>query len=80
MKKTETSSFGVGKKESHDPSAFYKRSICDGVFAKPTPKKEMLKVSVPPPGDWANKIYCAPSTTMKDVPHSSGALAFTSPP
>jgi hypothetical protein len=47
MKKTETSSFGVGKRESHDSSAFYERSLFDGVFAKPTPKKEMLKVKIP---------------------------------
>jgi site-specific DNA-methyltransferase (adenine-specific) len=80
MKKTETSSFGVGKRESHDSSAFYERSLFDGVFAKPTPKKEMLKVKIPTPGDWANKIYRDSSTNMEKVPDNSVALAFTSPP
>ncbi len=80
MKKTETSSFGVGKRESHDSSAFYERSLYDGIFVKPTPKKEMLKVEIPSPGDWANEIYCASSTNMEKVPDNSIALAFTSPP
>ena len=80
MKKTETSSFGVGKRESHDSSAFYKRSLYDGIFAKPTPKKEMLQVEIPSPDDWVNKICCASSANMEKVPENSVALAFTSPP
>ncbi len=80
MKKTETSSFGVGKRESHDSSAFYERSLYDGIFAKPTPKKDMLQVEIPTPGDWANRIYHASSADMKKVPENSVALAFTSPP
>ena len=80
MKKTETSSFGVGKRESHDSSAFYNRSLFDGVFTKPTPKKEMEGIPVPLPGAWANKIYCGSSTNMKQVPDNSVSIAFTSPP
>jgi len=80
MGKTETSSFGVGKRESHDSSAFYERSLYDGIIAKPTPKEEMLQVEIPSPGDWVNKIYCASSTNMEMVPDNSVALAFTSPP
>ncbi len=80
MKKTETSSFGVGKREAHDSSAFYNRSLYEGIFAKPTPSEEIDRITVPPPGDWVNKIYCGSSTNMKHVPDNSIALAFTSPP
>ena len=80
MKKTETSSFGVGKRESHDSSAFYNRSLYDGLFRSQTPKKEMDRVTVPSPGDWANKVYCGSSTNMRHVPDNSVAVAFTSPP
>ena len=80
MKKTETSSFGVGKRESHDSSAFYNRSLYESVLSKPTPKDELKQVMVPLPGDWANKIYRESSTNMKQVPDNSVALAFTSPP
>ena len=58
MKKTETSSFGVGKRESHDSSTFYERSLYEGLFTKPIPKKDMEQIIVPPPGNWANKVYC----------------------
>lgn len=80
MKKTETSSFGVGKRESHDSSAFYNRSLYDGIFAKATPKKEMERINVPSPGEWANKVYRGSSTNMENVPDNSVAVAFTSPP
>jgi len=80
MKKTETSSYGVGKRESHDSSAFYKRSLYDGIFVKPTPKKEMSEIEIPSPEGWVSKIYCASSTNMEKVPENSVALAFTSPP
>jgi len=80
VKKTETTSFGVGKRESHDSSAFYNRSIYDDVFAKSAPINEIEKITVPPPGDWANKIYISSSTNMKEIPDNSVAVAFTSPP
>jgi modification methylase len=80
MKKTKTSSFGVGKRESHDSSAFYNRSLYEGVFSKPMPKDEIEKITIPLPGDWANKIYCDSSTDMRHIPDNSVAVAFTSPP
>jgi modification methylase len=80
MKKTETSSFGVGKRESHDSSAFYNRGLYNGFFTKVTPKKDMERINVPLPGEWANNIYCGSSTNMNQIPDNSVSLAFTSPP
>jgi site-specific DNA-methyltransferase (adenine-specific) len=77
---SKTSSFGVGKRESHDSSAFYNRSLYDGIFNKPTPKKELEHINIPSPGDWADKIYCGSSTNMKHIPDNAIAVAFTSPP
>ena len=80
MKKTETSSFGVGKRESHDSTKFYDRNIFDGLFAKPISEKEISKIPVPKPGDWINSIYNQSSENMGQIPDNSVALAVTSPP
>jgi DNA modification methylase len=80
MKRTKTSSFGTGRRESHDASTFYSRNL----FAKSTQPlladAELSKIVVPPPGSWADQVYCKSSEHMKDVPDNSIALAFTSPP
>lgn len=39
-----------------------------------------MKIEVPSPGDWANKIYCQSSEKMNQLPNNSVGLAFTSPP
>src|SRR3990172_6356524 len=85
MKKTKTYSFGMGKRESHDSSEFYGRSLYDDslvkrVFAKEIPAKELESISINPPGDWADKIHCQSSEDMSVIPDNSIALAFTSPP
>lgn len=80
MKKTTTSSFGVGKRERHDASSFYSRSLYDGMFAEPVSKKDLKDIPVSPIGDWADKIYCMSSENMSPIPDNSVALAFTSPP
>ena len=79
-KKTSTSSFGVSRRESHDSSAYYNRNLHDGLVQEPMSKQEMEKISVPPPGDWADTIYCSSSEQMREIPGNSVALAFTSPP
>ena len=79
MKKTQTSSFGTGKRESHDASAFYGRNLYDGLSARPD-EGEALNVAVPPPGDWADQLYCQSAEDMFQIPDNSVALAFTSPP
>jgi site-specific DNA-methyltransferase (adenine-specific) len=80
MSKTRTSSFGTGKRESHDSSAFYSRQLYNAVFSEPLSKAGIEKIEVPTPGPWADQVYCSSSEDMKEVPDNSVALAFTSPP
>lgn len=80
MKKTKTSGFGVGKRESHDSSAFYSRTLYDGISAQPASVGEIAKIVVPAPGEWADRIYNGSSAEMSQIPDNSVALAFTSPP
>ncbi len=79
MKRTSTSSFGTGKRESHDASAFYARSLYDDRFAAPASKSEMA-VEIPAPDGWADRLYCQSATDMSVLPDNGVALAFTSPP
>jgi site-specific DNA-methyltransferase (adenine-specific) len=80
IKRTKTSSFGSGKRESHDSSAFYARNLYGSVFADPASMEEIRKIQIPAPGSWADKIYCASSENMNALPDNSIAVAFTSPP
>ncbi len=80
MSKTKTSSFGTGKRESHDSSSFYSRQLYNAIFTEPLSKSEIKKIQVPEPGEWANQVYCGSSEDMKEVPDNSIAVAFTSPP
>ncbi|RMF59048.1 MAG: site-specific DNA-methyltransferase, partial [Calditrichaeota bacterium] len=79
MKKTQTSSFGTGKRESHDASAFYDRSLYRSLTLRPVSGKK-LKADVPAPGEWADRIYCHSSDDMVQIPDNGVALTFTSPP
>ncbi len=79
MKKTATSSFGVSDRQAHDSSAFYSRSLYEGVFAEPVSEK-VLSVEIPEVGSWADQIYCQSAENMKDIPDNGIGLAFTSPP
>ena len=76
-KKTRTSSFGVSKREAHDASDFYNRSMFD-TLQVPIPL-ESVNLVLSPLTDWAEKIYCLSSEKMP-IPDNSVALAFTSPP
>jgi len=80
MKRTKTSAFGTGKRESHDSSSFYSRSLFSALSSRPATRQEVQSIEVPPPGDWANHIYCSSSEQMTAIPDNSIALAFTSPP
>ncbi len=91
MKKTHTSDFGVSKREGHDASAFYARSLYgqDGsgiprllIEQAAAPVSQPVSRTVPPRplAEWADRIYCHTSEEMLQVPDNSIALAFTSPP
>ncbi len=80
MSKTKTSSFGTGKREAHDSSAFYERQLYKAIPTEPLSRAEIEKIQVPESGPWANQVYCSSSENMKEVPDNSVALAFTSPP
>jgi len=59
---------------------FYKRSLYGAFSAEPVSRTQLEAVEVPPPGDWADKVYCASSEHMEAIPDNSVALAVTSPP
>jgi site-specific DNA-methyltransferase (adenine-specific) len=86
MKKTTTSSFGVGRRESHDASAFYDRQLHQQLPELPTEPAQPpvatapVQVAAQPLTMWADQIYCASAEQMHAIPDNSVALAFTSPP
>jgi DNA modification methylase len=80
MTKTETSSFGTGRRESHDSSGFYERSLYEGILHGPVSAEQLAEVKVPDPGSWVDQIYCETSENMSRIPDNSVALSFTSPP
>ncbi|MCC7353853.1 MAG: site-specific DNA-methyltransferase [Anaerolineae bacterium] len=75
-----TSSFGTSSREGHDSSGFYKRNLyaqpAGDATAKPLETAAVAVVSE----DWVDRIYCHTSENMGQIPDSSVALAFTSPP
>lgn len=68
---TQTSNFGVGKRERHDSSAFYARNL-----AKVTESKEK-NVQIAP---ITNEIFEHSAQSMVELPDNSVALMVTSPP
>jgi len=81
VKGTKTSDFGVGKREAHDSSEFYSGKMFESTtFVDEIPKEELLKIPVPEPGDWVNKIYPQSAEQMAHIPDNSIGLAVTSPP
>lgn len=73
-----TQSFGTSKRENHDSSPYYQRSINNWL---PDAESITSHEATPQIGTgWANRMYCSSSEAMKEVPDNSVALAFTSPP
>ena len=70
---TETASFGAGKRESHDASAFYRRLLDHA----PDP---VLGEPLLPPADILDTLHCRSSETMEAIPDDCVALMVTSPP
>lgn len=75
-KKTQTSSFGVSKRESHDSSDFYSRNLFQSNTATDVSSVKLPKIQI---DGWADRIYNHTSEDMP-IPDNSVALAFTSPP
>jgi site-specific DNA-methyltransferase (adenine-specific) len=71
---TETASFGAGKRESHDASAFYRRRLLEHVPA--------LAIGEPqtPPDAILDALFCTSSEVMAEIPDDCVALMVTSPP
>ncbi|MFI5047546.1 MAG: DNA methyltransferase [Acidimicrobiia bacterium] len=70
-KPTTTSNFGVGRRESHDASAFYER------FHAPELSEDSKLL---PPTPITNSFIPRSSTTMPELDDGSVALVVTSPP
>jgi site-specific DNA-methyltransferase (adenine-specific) len=67
---TATATFGSGRREGHDATAFYDRFVAPDISTDDT---------VNPPGD-VDVIYAADARHMHKVPANSVALVVTSPP
>lgn len=84
VRRTKTTSFGTSKRESHDASEFYGRSIYSGMAPLRVdglaPVAERQTVAPKAMEEWADRIYCHSSDDMKHIPDDSVGLAFTSPP
>jgi DNA modification methylase len=76
---TNTTTFGVGKRESHRADTFYNRRLFQGLAVQPeheTPES----VAIPDPSGWTDRIYRGSSAHRAAIPDNGVALAFTSPP
>ncbi len=74
---TETASFGAGKRENHDASGYYRRRMS----ARAVPAEPQASAQpVAPPPDVVDRLYCATSEDMAQIPDGCVALMVTSPP
>jgi site-specific DNA-methyltransferase (adenine-specific) len=71
---TSTSSFGSGKRESHDASEFYGRRMAEQIEGT-----ELSPLADPPP-EIIDALYHQSSESMSQVPDNCIALMITSPP
>ncbi|MEE8330914.1 MAG: site-specific DNA-methyltransferase [Acidimicrobiia bacterium] len=71
---TSTSSFGSGKRESHDASEFYERKIAEQAEAKE------LSPLVDPPPAIIDELFHQSSESMSQIPDNCVSLMVTSPP
>jgi site-specific DNA-methyltransferase (adenine-specific) len=73
---TETQSFGVSKRESHDSSKFYGRKI----YGAPKQVTDEDYVENQVPAEYLDRVFCKSSEQMDELPDSSVHLMVTSPP
>ena len=71
---TETASFGAGKRESHDATAFYRRRMMSGA------PQVLPGVPVAPPSEVIDRLFLTSSESMVEIPDDCVALMVTSPP
>ncbi len=72
---TETASFGAGKRENHDSSAFYRRRM---VATLPSIAEDGAAAA--PPAGVIDRFFCKSSETMEEISDDCVALMVTSPP
>jgi DNA modification methylase len=72
---TSTASFGAGKRESHDSSAYYARRMTS---ASRLPEPTDVVADAPP--EILNNIFRHSSEDMSEIPDGTVALMVTSPP
>lgn len=83
-RRTQTKAYGTTKREGHDSSTFYNRSLYGDLprlLVEVGP--ELAPVISVPAADrsiWANRVYCQSAESMSQVPDGAVGLAFTSPP
>ena len=75
-RKTQTSSFGVSRREAHDASDFYSRNLYQLNSSSDVTEASSDSIQI---DEWADRIYNASSESMP-IPDNSIGLAFTSPP
>jgi site-specific DNA-methyltransferase (adenine-specific) len=75
-KATETSDFGVSRREGHDSTKFYNRKLYDD--SKGDTGAGTADNSVPP--EYVDRVLCRSSEKMDELPDSCVHLAVTSPP
>ncbi len=75
-KATETSDFGVSRRESHDSSKFYNRKLYGK--SKGDASARSADNTVPP--EYVDRVVCKSSEKMDELPDSCIHLAVTSPP
>lgn len=74
---TNTASFGAGKREGHDASAFYARRV---IQDRDAPAIGDVGPLVDPPAAIIDRVFCQSSTSMEQIPDNCVALMVTSPP
>lgn len=75
-RKTQTSSFGVSRREAHDASDFYSRNLYQSNGSSDLIDTDITSGVI---DGWADRIYNQSSETMP-IPDNSIGLVFTSPP
>lgn len=75
-KNTETSAFGVSKRESHDSSKFYSRKL----YGEPKGHAALEHGENTVPQECIDRVLCKSSERVEELPDSCIHLAVTSPP